>query len=74
MTENSTTPTSNAQGSDAILTVVEVAQALRCSKVHVSKMIHGKVRGASPLPVIHLGRRIVVRQSTLQAWLSHNEM
>jgi excisionase family DNA binding protein len=67
------TPSNGTPGADAILTMMEVARALRCSKVHVSKMIHGKVNGASRLPVIRLGRRVVVRQSTLETWLSHNE-
>jgi hypothetical protein len=34
----------------AVLTVMEVARALRCSKAHVHHLIAGTVRGVRPLP------------------------
>ena len=66
---------SSAEGPsrDEILTVGEVAQDLRCSKAHVYKAINGTVEGISPLPVISLGRRRLVRRSTLEAWKHANE-
>jgi excisionase family DNA binding protein len=63
-----------ALDTDAILTVLEVAQVLRCSKGHASKLINGKILGTTPLPAIRLGRRIVVRSSSLNTWLSSNEV
>ncbi len=59
--------------SPGIMTVREVANALRCSKAHVHNLIGGRVRGLNPLPAIHLGRRSLVRQQSLQQWLQSNE-
>ncbi len=58
---------------DEVLSPVEVAQELRCSKAHVYKLIHGKVEGVSSLPAINLGRRKVVRRSSLEFWKRINE-
>lgn len=52
---------------------LDVARELRCSKVHVYKVILGKVNGVSALPIIKLGRRKIVRRSALEAWKSANE-
>ena len=59
-------------GSD-ILTVAEVARNLRCSKAHVYHAINGTIAGVSPLPFISLGRRKLVRRSTLESWKRTNE-
>ncbi len=56
-----------------ILTVAEVATELRCSKAHVYNAIKGKVAGVSKLPVISMGRRKLIRRSTLEAWKKTNE-
>ena len=56
-----------------VLTVAEVAQHLRCSKAHVYNLINGSVRGVSQLPAIALGRRKLVRKSTLESWEGLNE-
>jgi excisionase family DNA binding protein len=56
-----------------ILTVVEVARELRCSKSHVHHLIEGRVRGTPPLPSIWLGRRRLVRRSSLEEWIKANE-
>jgi len=53
---------------DPILTAVEVAQDLRCSKAHVYKLAKGMVAGAPRLPSMPLGRRIVFRRSSLERW------
>lgn len=58
---------------DQILTVVEVAAELRCSKAHIHNAINGKVAGVSPLPAIHMGRRQLVRRSALERWKRANE-
>lgn len=52
-----------------LLTIAEVAIHLRCSKAHVSKMIHGLVTGVPRLPAARLGRRVLVRRETLEKWL-----
>ena len=56
-----------------ILTVIEVARELRCSKSHVSNLIRGKVPGVQPLPSVPLGRRRLVRKSSLHEWIRTNE-
>ena len=56
-----------------ILTVGEVAEDLRCSKAHVYNVINGIVTGVSPLPAIGMGRRRLVRRSTLEQWKRSNE-
>jgi excisionase family DNA binding protein len=58
---------------DAVLTIPEVAAELRCSKAHVYNVINGKVRGVSSLPAIVMGRRKLVRRSTLDRWKYANE-
>jgi excisionase family DNA binding protein len=58
---------------NSVLTVEEVAQVLRCSKAHVCNLINGKVRGTSPLPALSLGRRRLVRRSSLEGWIKDNE-
>jgi excisionase family DNA binding protein len=56
-----------------LLTLNEVARELRCSKAHVSKATEGRVRHASPLPTVRLGRRKLVRREALEAWIEENE-
>ena len=56
-----------------ILTVAEVARRLRCSKSHVYNVINGHVKGVSRLRCIQMGRRRLVRRSTLEAWERQNE-
>jgi len=56
-----------------ILTVIEVAHELRCSKSHVHHLIDGTVRGLPPLPCLWLGRRRVVRRASLDQWIKANE-
>ena len=51
------------------LTLAEVARELRCSKGHVHNIIHGKVEGLPPLPVLRIGRRIVIRVAALKDWM-----
>jgi hypothetical protein len=56
-----------------ILTLMDVARVLHCSKAHVCNCINGKVKGVSPLPAVALGRRKLVRRAALESWLSQNE-
>lgn len=58
---------------DEILTVLDVATELRCSKTHVHNAIKGKVAGVSQLPAIHMGRRKLIRRSALEQWKTANE-
>ena len=58
---------------DGILTAAEVAADLRCSKAHVYNMINGKVAGVTPLPAITMGRRRLIRRSSLELWKDANE-
>ena len=59
-------PLSAATG---ILTVIEVARELRCSKAHLHNVIHGKVPGLPPLPVLRIGRRVLIRGEAFRQWL-----
>ena len=56
-----------------VLTVSEVARELRCSKAHVHNLINAKVHGARPLPSLRLGRRRLVRRTSLDEWIRTNE-
>ena len=55
------------------MTVAEVASELRCSKAYIYKAINGEVAGVSPLPAIRMGRKKLVRRSTLERWKRDNE-
>lgn len=55
-----------------LLTLTEAAAYLRCSKPHLSKLTRGKVRGTKILPTIRLGRRVLIRKTTLLEWLSES--
>lgn len=57
------------ENGDGILTVAEAAHELRCSKAHVHNVIHGKVPGLPPLPVLRIGRRVLIRHEALKAWM-----
>jgi len=52
-----------------VLTVIEVAAELRCSKAHVHHIIAGKLQGVPPLPVLRIGRRVLIRQESLRLWM-----
>lgn len=56
-----------------ILSIAQVAALLRCSKAHVCKAIQGRVRGVTRLPALSMGRRKLVRQQSLEAWLAEND-
>lgn len=58
---------------DPILSITEVAGDLRCSKSHVYKAILGKIAGVSQLPAIAMGKRKLVRRSSLEQWKQRNE-
>ena len=57
-----------------ILSITEVASTLRCSKAHVYNAINGKIAGVSQLPAIPMGRRKLVRRSSLESWKVSNEV
>lgn len=56
-----------------ILTVIEVAAELRCSKAHVHHLIAGTVPGVRPLPSLWLGRRRLILRETFEEWIRANE-
>jgi excisionase family DNA binding protein len=58
---------------DEILTASDVAAELRCSKAHVCKVIRGQVSGVGALPAIHMGRRVLIRRSSLEQWKIDSE-
>ena len=56
-------------GEDHLLTIREVARELRCSKTHVQNIIGGKFPRLPPLPLLRLGRRVLIRHERLKAWM-----
>jgi hypothetical protein len=53
---------------DPVLTASEVALDLRCSKAHAHHLINGDVAGLPAIPALKLGRRVMVRRSSLERW------
>ena len=56
-----------------ILTAKEMAEELRCSKAQVYRLLDGDVKDVPKLPYISLGRKKLVRRSTLEDWKRVNE-
>jgi hypothetical protein len=56
-----------------ILTLVEVAQILRCSKTHVSNVLNGRVPGVPRLTHLAMGRRKLIRRAWLDLWMEANK-
>jgi len=52
-----------------VLTVAEVACELRCSKAHVHNIIKGRVPHLPPMPVLRIGRRVLIRYDGLKSWM-----
>jgi predicted DNA-binding transcriptional regulator AlpA len=58
---------------ERILTAIEIAAELRCSKAQVYRLMNGKVAGLTPLPTLRLGRKKVVMRASFEAWKLVNE-
>ena len=56
-----------------VLTVIEAAGELRCSKAHVHHLIQGTVPGVRPLPSLWLGRRRLILRASFEEWLKSSE-
>lgn len=56
-----------------LLTCAETAKRIKISKGQLSKLINGKVPGVPPLKTARLGRRVLVREDTLERWLEEVE-
>ena len=56
-----------------LMTVNEVARELRCSKGHVQNLIRGRVPRTRLLPSVPLGRRRLIRVSSLRDWICEVE-
>ena len=59
-------PTPNRNG---VLTLRETAAVLRCSMAHISNIINRKVPGLPVLPIVRIGRRILIRRDAIEKWL-----
>ena len=57
-----------------LLTMAEVAKVLLCSKAHVCNAVNGRLAGSAPIPVVRLGRRLLVRRASLDRWIEQNEV
>lgn len=58
----------------SILTIREVAQALRCSRAHAQNVLNGKVPGLPRLAYLSLGRRKIIRREWLEQWMEANKI
>jgi hypothetical protein len=56
-----------------VLTIEDGARELRCSKAHLAKVLNGQVAGVPYLPHLRLGRRKLIRRSTLYQWMAEVE-
>jgi Helix-turn-helix domain len=56
-----------------VLTLPETARELRCSRAHLHNIIAGRIRDLPPLPVLRLGRRVLIRYEALRQWLTDLE-
>jgi excisionase family DNA binding protein len=52
-----------------VITLAEAAKELRCSKAHVSNVVNGKVPHLPRLPVVRIGRRVLIRHEALLEWI-----
>lgn len=57
-----------------VLTTMEGARLLRCSKAHFCNLLRGRVPGVPRLPSVRLGRRCLVRKATLMQWIEEVEL
>jgi excisionase family DNA binding protein len=56
-----------------LMTLDDVAALLQVSKAHVANIVAGRVRGCPPIPAVRLGRRRLVRRSSLETWIAAND-
>ena len=61
------------QTATGILTLSDAARELRCSKAHLSHIINRKIPSLPPLPVMRVGRRVLIRYEALMKWLESIE-
>src|SRR5580658_6697123 len=66
-------PPTFPEDGNVLLTIAEAAHELRCSKAHVHNIIHGKVPDLPPLPVLRIGRRVLIRYERLREWMKELE-
>jgi len=62
-----------APGQRSVLTLAEAAKELRCSKAHLCNVVNGKVPRLPRLPVVRIGRRILIRYEALWNWVREAE-
>ncbi|HAX41560.1 MAG TPA: hypothetical protein DCY80_03245 [Solibacterales bacterium] len=58
---------------NSLLNPKEARTILQMSPATFSRLINGKLPGCSALPVARIGRKILVKESTLYAWLEDRE-
>src|SRR6478672_5942521 len=51
------------------LTLSQAGAQRRCSKAPLSHLINGKLPKLPPLPVLRIGRRVLIRLDALERWL-----
>lgn len=63
----------SADHASPVMTLAEAARKLRCSKAHMSNVVNGKVPHLPPLPVLRIGRRVLIRHEALVSWMRQAE-
>jgi excisionase family DNA binding protein len=56
-----------------IIGIDEAANFLGCSRMHVSNLLRGKVRGLPRIPHVRAGRRRLIRREALIEWFREQE-
>ena len=49
-----------------VLNLAEAVAFTRCSRAHLCNVIHHKVLGVPHLPIVRIGRRVLVRRESLE--------
>lgn len=52
-----------------LLTLIEAARELRCSRSFLYKIQAGRVGGLPPLPLFRIGRKAFIRRNQLEGWI-----
>lgn len=63
----------SAHPEPTVITLAEAARELRCSKAHLCNVVNGKVPRLPRLPVVRIGRRILIRHAALLEWIQQAE-
>lgn len=58
---------------DEVMTVSEVAELLKCSSVHITRLCKGRVPVKVPIPFFRFGGRVSFRRDSITEWMKKCE-